>query len=511
MKIEVVPINEMTDSREMLEAKPNHFFAVFVYILILILVSALVWSYYGKIDIYIKASGIVRPTEDISLIKNALNGKIETLNFKDGQNINAGDVIYTIESKTIQSSIDTHNTKLNDVQAEINNLNKYRQSIETNSNLFNNTNTNQKKYYTLVEKYLSDINYINKQIEDDKVEIEQQKEKSILVLENAQILNEKNQIELSNLELYGECLDKEENLFSPEDHEYYSKYLDYNIKLVNLKNLKDDLLEESKKKQSLYDSDVIPYSEIEEINKKLSAIDNDISQLKSNEKVYLEQNIQKIKNEIKQSELSIKQAEQTVDSYNNEKESVKLLAEKNKLELLTNIDVEAKSYTEKEKELLSNINELELQKKDSVVTSPITGVFNLHKTLVVGEFIQSGQEIANIIPPSPDKFKIEMAVSNKDISNIKIGQEIKFKVLALPFKEYGFVEGVVNKIAVDAENSPSGNEKYYLVEALINNDPINNYKGELGEIKVGMIVEGQIITDSKRIMTWFLEKINLKD
>jgi hypothetical protein len=50
-----------------------------------------------------------------------------------------------------------------------------------------------------------------------------------------------------------------------------------------------------------------------------------------------------------------------------------------------------------------------------------------------------------------------------------------------------------------------------LVESEIENKPLFSYKGEEGEIKMGMTCEAQVITKQKKILYYLLEKIHLKD
>ena len=54
MKPILMNINEMSDSREVYESKPNLMFAIFIYTFLGILAVALIWSYFGRIDIVVK-------------------------------------------------------------------------------------------------------------------------------------------------------------------------------------------------------------------------------------------------------------------------------------------------------------------------------------------------------------------------------------------------------------------------------------------------------------------------
>ena len=64
----ILPMNEITDSVEMLHEKPNKGMPVFTWILVLLLAAAISWCCIGEIDYFIKASGVVRPGESVSTI-----------------------------------------------------------------------------------------------------------------------------------------------------------------------------------------------------------------------------------------------------------------------------------------------------------------------------------------------------------------------------------------------------------------------------------------------------------
>ena len=63
MRKDIRHLNELSDSREMLEAKPNPLMVWFIYLLLIMIVSALIWIYYGKMDEVVKADGVIRTVE----------------------------------------------------------------------------------------------------------------------------------------------------------------------------------------------------------------------------------------------------------------------------------------------------------------------------------------------------------------------------------------------------------------------------------------------------------------
>lgn len=140
----------------------------------------------------------------------------------------------------------------------------------------------------------------------------------------------------------------------------------------------------------------------------------------------------------------------------------------------------------------------------------IDGVVNVKNDIAKGQLVQLGQEILSIIPQDDSQYKVQLYVSNKDITGMKIGEKIKYHFEALPYKEYGELTGTLTDIAEDATVDTKTGTSYYLVKSEIQNKPLFSYKGEKGELKMGMTCEAQVITKQKKILYYLLEKINLK-
>lgn len=92
----ILPMNEITDSVEMLHEKPNKGMPIFTWILVLLLAVTLTWCCIGEIDYFIKASGVVRPGESISTISSLMTGRVEMLNISEGDYVKKGDLISSL-------------------------------------------------------------------------------------------------------------------------------------------------------------------------------------------------------------------------------------------------------------------------------------------------------------------------------------------------------------------------------------------------------------------------------
>ncbi|MBF4693047.1 HlyD family efflux transporter periplasmic adaptor subunit [Fusibacter ferrireducens] len=147
--------------------------------------------------------------------------------------------------------------------------------------------------------------------------------------------------------------------------------------------------------------------------------------------------------------------------------------------------------------------------ENASIRSPIEGILNIEQNYVVGDQIGIGMAMGTVVPTDDTDFKIQLSVKNRDISQIHVGDDVKFKFQALPYKEYGMLEGQIIHINADSSYNASTRTSYYLVEAQVDSRPLVSYKGETATIKVGMTLEGQIITKRKKILHYLLEKIDL--
>ncbi|KHO62061.1 Biotin-lipoyl like [Thermoanaerobacter sp. YS13] len=95
-------IEELTDSRELLESKPHPIESVSVYILLLLIISFLIWSYFSEKEIVVKANGIIRPYKDEFIISDKVTGNVERIYVTDGQKVKKGDALYVIEHKNLE-------------------------------------------------------------------------------------------------------------------------------------------------------------------------------------------------------------------------------------------------------------------------------------------------------------------------------------------------------------------------------------------------------------------------
>lgn len=135
------------------------------------------------------------------------------------------------------------------------------------------------------------------------------------------------------------------------------------------------------------------------------------------------------------------------------------------------------------------------------------GVLDTQVDLNIGDVVQAGTIVANILP-NEAKYKVDLLINDKDIATIKDGQQIKYSFPSLPYKEYGFLNGKVDKISADSKASKANGAIFYTAEADIEVTKVYSHKGEVSEIKNGMTCEAQIVTRKEKMLYYFYRKMS---
>lgn len=171
-------------------------------------------------------------------------------------------------------------------------------------------------------------------------------------------------------------------------------------------------------------------------------------------------------------------------------------------ELLSDINNKIFVLKEKTENIVKENIDLKDQIEKSSVIAPITGTVQADKVFNKGDYIPKNEEILDIVPQG-SKLKMIIDVANKDISKIKVGQLIKYRIDSLLYKEYGVSKGRVAKISPDSLDK--GN---FRIEATIDKDTLENDQGKMKHLKIGMASDIRIVTTQKSILRVVLEKLN---
>lgn len=147
MKKMVLDINEMSDSKEVYGQRPNPFIVAFIYCLAGLLIAAAIYSCIGKIDIVATSGGIIRPNDDVSTVSSLIGGRITGVNYSDGQYVEAGDVLLTVNTAEAEISLNALKKTLEDYEKQLLMTGKFLDGIEEGHNPFSSDPSNEEYAY----------------------------------------------------------------------------------------------------------------------------------------------------------------------------------------------------------------------------------------------------------------------------------------------------------------------------------------------------------------------------
>jgi adhesin transport system membrane fusion protein len=137
--------------------------------------------------------------------------------------------------------------------------------------------------------------------------------------------------------------------------------------------------------------------------------------------------------------------------------------------------------------------------------SPVDGVVNDVQVTTVGQYVQPGQKIMEVVPMG-DKLLVETRVRPSDIAFIKVGDKALVKVTAYDFSIYGGLEGRV--VQVSADSIYDENEKQAFFTVIVEtNKAYLMASGHRLPITPGMMTDTQIITGRKSVLTYLLKPV----
>ena len=159
-KFKLQNISEITEGRELLERKPNNFSLWFVYILMAILISFLLWAWFSTKEVVVSVPGIVMPSDKVYNVSSMMSGGIKNINVKNGEHVSKGQTLFTLNIKSANEQLTNLKAQESTLENNISSLNKLVKSISDDTNYLGNENS----YYAQFASYTAQNNVINTEI-----------------------------------------------------------------------------------------------------------------------------------------------------------------------------------------------------------------------------------------------------------------------------------------------------------------------------------------------------------
>jgi membrane fusion protein, peptide pheromone/bacteriocin exporter len=141
------------------------------------------------------------------------------------------------------------------------------------------------------------------------------------------------------------------------------------------------------------------------------------------------------------------------------------------------------------------------------VRAPLDGFVQETSSLNIGDYVESGKTVLNIVPDDSANFRIEMQVFPKDMGKIKEGMKVKFRLSAFPYFEYKGAEGKIISVDPDIRTGESG-ALFYCVYADIDRTKFSSRAGDVFPIRAGLEANCRIVLENNSILFFILKKMN---
>lgn len=561
MKPILVDIKDMSDSREVYESRPHPFFICFIYLLLAMTASAIIWAAFFEIDIVVTGTGTVNAKSDSSTITNTKAGIVTKCYIADGQDVAKGDLLYEVEQDELRLELATYENQKKENEERLEMMDGYLKWLNDN-----NTNLDAYADNSFYKEYSARIKLVLLNSDSVRQEYESQQSTYDAKLQANDTLISYYQNEIEKLNQLSGVIKSRVNTFSDGEAYYCAKANDYLTQFHNteilydesisaLQNALDEAFSKISETQAAADE---ADRQIAEANTAINAEPDNLelaaakqreieaAQARKSEAQMLasaQETLAREKKEaiataqskrqsalstletntIAEMEHSILTCQQNLITARGSQAEVES-AQENTLKTGTTGMIENAAQTEiksvtseissceaKCEELKAAIAGIEKNIRETSVAAPVSGTVNLTEDLVKGNYLTAGTAVMTIIPQKGDGYLVKSYIDNRDIAKIGEDMAVKYEIAAYPSSEYGVLTGNVAFVSADLKASDEIGSAYYMVETTIDDTSIYNAGGEQARLKVGMLCETKIIVDRKSVLRYILEKIRLID
>lgn len=483
MKYKIEELKDITDSREIMQSRPNGFSKYMTYIILALLIIVIIWSLLAHKQVSIKASGIVKPSDEITKVSSSIAGNVTSVSIKDGDTVEKGDILlilngdeYVLQKNLLQKNKD-------DKVKELTAMKNLKKSVIDEKSCFELKDEVQNEYYKKFEIYLQNLKSNNSQNE--------------LVAEQKNEINEY----ISNLEQLKKGIEDEKNYFSEGDTFYY-QYIDYEMAMKNYRRIieiNEKKINELQEQKSKENEETATAGAAQTIDSQIETLNETNNSTKKEMEKYKNTTLMNIANSITEKKSSLSQLT-TSNASGSYKE-----------QYISSVESSISSMESSISEIDMNLETVQAKIDSTSIKAPCDGVISLTSEINVGNYVQGGAEVATVVPEDNKEFNVEIYIANQNFGEIKEGQDVVIELASLPGSEYGYINSKLKNISSDAKVNQEEGVSYYTAECPINKTTLVNKNKEIVNIKNGMLAEVRIVNREVSYFRYFLEKIDILD
>ncbi|MCC6491625.1 MAG: HlyD family efflux transporter periplasmic adaptor subunit [Pirellulales bacterium] len=164
-----------------------------------------------------------------------------------------------------------------------------------------------------------------------------------------------------------------------------------------------------------------------------------------------------------------------------------------------------------------DIRQLELQRAESVLRSPIDGIV-VAGQIDEGDVLAPGKPVMEIAPR--EGYRFEATIASEDVGHVQAGMPVRIRFDAYDYQRYGVMTGTVTYLSPDSQlprsneegsaaSPPGGSRKapaMYLVRIRMDGEVVGRGEWQ-GAVKLGLGGAAEIVTDRESLLKIFFRKI----
>lgn len=167
MKGIIMDLNDISDSRELMETREAPGIRWFIMIVLLIFLSGIGFACFSDMDEYVRVRGEVKTANAQGDVTSASSCRINSVNVSEGQKVSAGETLFVLDSDYARKQKKIIEDQLLSYESDLENTKLLKKSVEENKNLFTNKGEESKFYYRY-EQYNNGILLSSNELENKK-------------------------------------------------------------------------------------------------------------------------------------------------------------------------------------------------------------------------------------------------------------------------------------------------------------------------------------------------------
>ncbi|MEM1433622.1 MAG: HlyD family efflux transporter periplasmic adaptor subunit [Pseudomonadota bacterium] len=437
--------NHASEGLELLLGEPSLLIRSVNLLVALLLVAAVVWAYFAKIDVVISATGTLVPEDDLRRVYAPIDGELIEIYASVGSPVQAGDIVARIRARgAIDAAGKLAEAKLQLAEAEL----EYRGFPAQRALLKQRAQALQQRYDFLSQDY-------EKRLADGMFRLAEAQRARLV---EAQSAVERARRSESNA---SDDLEQYERLFQTAGGGGISR-----AQVEQKRNAFLDAQDQTRTAEAQLSA--LEY----ELNNTLTQADEKLAtaaQQLAEAKIELDTQLAKIEREEARVELRYRRA--TTAAQSAQELSFENFDENNFLKIY----------------------------------SPISGVVTQLPLSQPGDRIRASEPLLSVAPADSRKI-LRVRIDEKDRGFVSVGQPVKIKFNAFPYQNYGLVEGSLDYVSPTVVQEKEARSPAYDGKIQVAAEAIDTEDGPVG-LRYGMNATAEIVVRKRRVIDFVLDPL----